>query len=62
MAYRNKLIMLCRRAEDVIDRWLDAVYFTNPDRKAAFTGDYYRRVNRTRTSSEEVAEESAAQS
>ncbi|KMQ50177.1 hypothetical protein CHISP_2947 [Chitinispirillum alkaliphilum] len=44
IVYRNKIIMLCRQAQATINIWLDAVYFDDPDKKADFTSDYFRRV------------------
>ncbi len=40
--HRNRLVMLCRRAESEIDTWLDTVYLNNSEKKAAYTCDYFR--------------------
>ena len=42
--YRNKIILLCRQAQANINTWLDAVYFDDPEKKAHYASEYFRRV------------------
>lgn len=44
IVYRNKIILLCRQAQANINTWLDAVYFDDPDKKANYASDYFRRL------------------
>ncbi|MDG5814250.1 hypothetical protein QA601_04115 [Chitinispirillales bacterium ANBcel5] len=44
IVYRNKIIMLCREAQQKIDTWLDAVYFDTPGKKDKYKSDYFRRM------------------
>ncbi|KMQ49603.1 hypothetical protein CHISP_3475 [Chitinispirillum alkaliphilum] len=56
IVYRNKVIMLCRQAQANINTWLDAVYFDEPDKKANYASDYFRRV-RNRATNRSIPED-----
>ncbi|KMQ51947.1 hypothetical protein CHISP_1202 [Chitinispirillum alkaliphilum] len=44
IVYRNKIILLGRKAQANINTWLDPVYFDDPKKRANYASDYFRRV------------------